>query len=120
VQILLVEDEAMLAESMLRWLEDVCGASARWAHDLSQARGALAEGLPLLVICDNHLPDGLGVEFLAQVKQEHPEVVCALWSGLLDRETRQAAAGLDACLSKGLGGLDGMGDLVRSVIGPDA
>ena len=106
LEVLVIEDNAELADSTVRWLEDVCQVKARLAMNLAQAQKCLDEKLPDVILSDNGLPDGKGVEFLPPVKAKHPEVVCILWSGMLLKEDIEAASTLDGCYSKGFHGLD--------------
>jgi len=106
VEVLLIEDDYYLADSTMAWLKDVCQVKPRLAINLKEAQRCLDEKLPDVILCDNGLPDGKGVEFLPPVKARHPEVTCILWSGAFTREERQAGAVLDGCYDKGLRCMD--------------
>ncbi|MEN9570801.1 MAG: hypothetical protein RL172_2032 [Bacteroidota bacterium] len=43
-----------------------------YVNSLSEAPGALAEHQPQIVFIDNHLPDGLGADFICQLKVSNP------------------------------------------------
>jgi len=106
LEVLVIEDDEYLGESTMAWMKEVCQVSARLATNLKEGQQCLDEKLPDVILCDNGLPDGKGVEFLPPVKAQHPQVVCILWSGALSREDREAAGSLDGCYDKGLRGLD--------------
>ena len=61
--ILVVEDEALLRWSLVRRLEGV-GHRVLQAGSAAEARAALADGAPDLLILDLSLPDGDGLDFL--------------------------------------------------------
>lgn len=110
-RVLLVEDDLDLAASIMRWLQ---GDDVEAAHaaDLAEAARLLHEHQPDLIISDNQLPDGLGVEWLPGVKAAHPHIVCVLQSGAYsDREAERIASdtGLDGVHAKGLRALRALG-----------
>ena len=45
-----------------------------YVNSLSEAEMALKSETPSILFLDNHLPDGLGVEFIKFVKQNYPTV----------------------------------------------
>ncbi len=67
-RILLVEDETNLAKG-LRLNFELEGHHVVWASNGAEARKALAEGLPDLVVMDVMLPDASGFQLLQEVKQ---------------------------------------------------
>lgn len=103
--VLLIEDNTFLAESTIRWLEVVCGLNVQLASSLTEAKGALAKYPPRIILCDNQLPDGLGLDFLRSYKNTHPKVICLLWSGGLTKAERENAVSLDGCFNKGMSGI---------------
>ncbi len=64
-RILLVDDEAPIRRAVRRFLEHH-GFQVRLAEDLASARAALREELPDLMLVDLRLPDGEGIELLAE------------------------------------------------------
>ncbi|WP_020146236.1 sigma-54 dependent transcriptional regulator [Thioalkalivibrio sp. ALJ15] len=64
-RILLVDDEAPIRRAVRRFLEHH-GFQVRLAEDLASARTALREELPDLMLVDLRLPDGEGIELLAE------------------------------------------------------
>ena len=67
--------------SSSRWLsqalaEAFAGIEVRTAASLAQARALLREGLPQIALIDLGLPDGSGVELIAQLARSAPECQC--------------------------------------------
>ena len=67
VSILVVEDDATLARSLIRNLV-ARGYAARGATTVAAAAAALGECLPALVLLDIDLPDGSGWEVLRELR----------------------------------------------------
>ena len=68
-EILVVDDERMIRWSLRSALEDA-GAKVEEAASLGEARRRLAESWPDLLILDLKLPDGSGMELLAELSAE--------------------------------------------------
>lgn len=91
---LLVDDEpevrAVYGQALRRALPDVTVLEAASADE---ARRRLADGGIDLLLSDERLPDGRGVDVIAQARREHPEVVGILLTGHADASViRRAAA----------------------------
>jgi len=69
VRILLVDDEALFAKAVTKRLEKA-GYVCEAAGTLGEARRKLEEAAPGLVILDMRLPDGTGLDFLAELRQK--------------------------------------------------
>lgn len=65
--VLVVEDEPVLRTSMVRGLSKLPGVEARGAGSVREARTALGEAAPDVVISDLDLPDGSGLEVAAEL-----------------------------------------------------
>lgn len=94
MNILLIEDEKALSASAVMQLE-MKGHQVDPAYDLKQARSALEqEGKKYqVVIADHQLPDGLGIQFIQEVRESRPECVFAIVSGHLgEREIESLKA----------------------------
>ncbi|MBZ0237498.1 MAG: response regulator, partial [Deltaproteobacteria bacterium] len=106
VDILVVEDAEAHAELIRRAFEPVGDRfHLRFAADLDQARGEIGVHLPGLVIADNRLPDGRGIE-LAVPGGDYPLVlmtshgdeavaVAAIKAGAVDYVVKKVEALLD-------------------------
>lgn len=68
---------------------------------LSAAKQFLEKEAPALILLDNRLPDGLGVDFISYIKKTLPDVKIIMISGV-DPEAEDAALeiGADSFLAK--------------------
>ena len=88
-QLLLVEDDPHVASSLVRGLREE-GFAVVAAACLAEADRRLAQGAPALVILDLNLPDGDGLTWLRQLRQNGyrmPVVIATARATLLDRVT---------------------------------
>lgn len=72
-KVLIVDDEldiCYLLSGILRQRNFRTG----FVNSLSDAVGALRTEAPSLLVLDNHLPDGFGLDFIPYVKQNYPGV----------------------------------------------
>ncbi len=79
-KVLIVEDEAdmcLLLNIMLNAKE----VELDHVNNLAKAEAYLLEEQPSLVLLDNRLPDGFGVDFIPLVKKQYPAVKVAMISG---------------------------------------
>ena len=71
-------------------------------NTLSAARQALQEQDAEIIFLDNHLPDGMGVDFIKQIKKEKPQskiVLITAYDTEADRK-RAEAEGVDFFVAK--------------------
>ncbi len=99
-KILIIEDEAdmcLILDLMLNREE----TSVDHVKSLAAARKFLKEEQPSLVLLDNRLPDGIGIDFLGFLKQEYPDIRIIMISGA-DKAARDVAleSGADQFLAK--------------------
>ena len=66
--LLVVEDDEVFSQLLSMHLEDL-GHTPLVARDLAQARKLLSEITPDLVLLDQQLPDGFGMDLLREIKQ---------------------------------------------------
>lgn len=88
MNILFIEDEKDLTESGIAQLE-LKGYTVIPAKDLAEARAVLDDPDQRVdfLITDHRLPDGLGIQFLIDLKESFPRSKCAVVSGCLtDRD----------------------------------
>ena len=86
-EILVVEDDARVAESLQRGLGEA-GFSVATAKRLAEADERLAQGLPALVVLDLNLPDGDGRTWLRRVRnagQRMPVIILTARDTLPER-----------------------------------
>jgi two-component system OmpR family response regulator len=72
-KVLIVDDEIDICY-LLSVILKQRNLSAKYVNNLSDAVAALKKETPSILFLDNHLPDGLGVEFITHVKQNYPGV----------------------------------------------
>lgn len=85
--ILIVEDDANLAESLSRGLEEA-GFRCRCVASLQEAGAVLNISPPVLVLLDLGLPDGDGADLLKAIRMhdaELPVIITTARSGIADR-----------------------------------
>lgn len=94
-KVLVVDDEAYVREVLCRWLRDE-GYGVDTAADAREALIALEEGDFELALLDIGLPDSSGLELLARVREEFPDVAVMMVTGSRDRSTAHQAMELGA------------------------
>jgi two-component system, OmpR family, response regulator len=72
VKALIVEDELDICYLLTGILKKK-NLQSSYVNNISQAKEALARLHPYILFIDNHLPDGLGVNFIQEVKHDYPE-----------------------------------------------
>jgi len=99
-KILVIEDEGEMCLLLNLILGDQ-GMSIDHVNSLSAAKAFLEKEVPSLILLDNRLPDGLGVDFISYLKKSLPSVKIIMISGV-DPEAEDAALeiGADSFLCK--------------------
>ena len=92
-KVLIVEDEGDLC-LLLNILLDGKGMEVDHVQSLSKAEEYLLQEEPSLVLLDNRLPDGFGIDFIGFIKNQHPSAKVIMISGV------DAAAG-DVAIENG-------------------
>jgi two-component system OmpR family response regulator len=98
--ILLIEDEGEMC-LLLNLILDNEGLSIDHVKTLATADAYLEKKLPALILLDNRLPDGFGLDYLGQLKKKYPWIKVIIISGV-DAAAADFALemGADAFLSK--------------------
>ncbi|MEZ4250434.1 MAG: sigma-54 dependent transcriptional regulator [Polyangiales bacterium] len=93
--VLIVEDDRLFARTMALMLEED-GLVVQLAHDLAAAREALAARAFDVILLDNHLPDGLGLELARELPDddERPSVIVVTATPRLDDALTAVRSGL--------------------------
>jgi two-component system OmpR family response regulator len=99
-RILVIEDEGdicLLLELLLAGRKMVIDH----VHNLKDAKEFIGREQPTLVLLDNRLPDGLGIDFIGYLKQEYPLIKIIMITGV-DGIAEEAvlATGADRFISK--------------------
>ncbi|MCK4709842.1 MAG: sigma-54-dependent Fis family transcriptional regulator [Gammaproteobacteria bacterium] len=94
-QILIIEDDEVFSELLFMFLEDR-EHEPQVANSLEQARKLLEQNTPDVILLDQQLPDGLGVEFLKEIVNDsmHPPVI--MITGVSDNTVAIQAMALGA------------------------
>ena len=100
-KILIIEDEGdicLLLNIMLKKDE----IDLEHVRTLSAAKEHLAADKPDLILLDNKLPDGFGVDFINYIRSNHPDIKILMISGFHASAVKDVAlfAGADAFLEK--------------------
>ena len=80
-KVLIIEDEGDLC-LLLNILLDEKGMEVDHARSLAKAEEYLLQDEPSLVLLDNRLPDGYGVDFVRFIKNQHPSTKVIMISGV--------------------------------------
>ncbi|OMP79105.1 MULTISPECIES: response regulator [unclassified Chitinophaga] len=99
-KILIIDDEGDLC-MLLNILLEGNGTKVEHVQSIAKAEEYLLQEKPSLILLDNRLPDGFGIDFLSVVKKEHPTVKVIMISGV-DAAAQDVALenGADAFLKK--------------------
>lgn len=100
-KILIVDDEVDICYFLSRNLNKK-NFEASYVNSLREAREAISEKNPAILLLDNHLPDGLGMDFASEIKKEYPDLKIVMITAH-DTPTDRLNAeknGIDCFLSK--------------------
>lgn len=97
-QILIVEDEAVFAKAVSKRLQRN-GYQTRIAGDVKSARKSFSEQTPDMILLDMRLPDGSGLDFLANLREklqsQVPVLVMSAYGELEDAVTAMKLSASD-------------------------
>jgi len=98
--VLLIEDEGEMC-LLLNLILDPEGLNVEHVKTLADADAYLERKLPALILLDNRLPDGFGLDYLSLLKKKYPWIKVIVISGV-DAAAGDLALeiGADAFLSK--------------------
>lgn len=98
--VLLIEDEGEMC-LLLNLMLDRQGFVVEHTFSIMGANAYLEHRLPAIILLDNRLPDGYGVDYAVELKQKYPWIKVILMTGV-DAEVADLALemGADAFLSK--------------------
>jgi len=98
-KVLLVEDEGQIGLALDMILSDR-KLKADYANTLLAASEYLEKNKPSIVILDNKLPDGFGVDFISYIKKKYPSVKIIMISGFPTARDVALHNGADVFLEK--------------------
>ena len=81
-KLLVVEDEGQIGLVLNMILSDR-NFDLDYVSSLLDAQEYLEKNKPSLVILDNKLPDGFGVDFISYIKKKYPSIKIIMISGLV-------------------------------------
>lgn len=100
IRILVIEDEGdicLLLELLLAGRKAIIDH----VYTLTDAKAFIDRERPTLVLLDNRLPDGLGMDFIGYLKQEYPQIKIIMITGVDGiAEDAVLATGADRFISK--------------------
>ncbi len=99
-KVLIIEDEGDLC-LLLNILLDGENMEVDHVPTLAKAEEYLLQESPAMILLDNRLPDGFGVDFISSIKKQHPSTKVIMISGV-DVAAKDVALenGADAFLKK--------------------
>lgn len=102
-KILIVDDEVDICFLLSNLLKKK-NYHTQSAFDIQQAKLALTHYTPAIVFLDNHLTDGLGMNFIPYIKEHFPKTKIIMITAYDDKESRMEAfdKGVDDFVSKPL------------------
>lgn len=80
-KVLIIEDEGDLC-LLLNILLDGKGMEVDHVQSLGKAEEYLLQEEPSIVLLDNRLPDGFGIDFIGSIKKQHPTTKVIMISGV--------------------------------------
>lgn len=98
-KILVVEDEGEMG-LLLNIFLDEKDMDLDYVKDLLSAGAYLENKQPAVVILDNKLPDGFGVDFIGYIKKKYPATKIIMISGYSSAKEIALANGADVFLEK--------------------
>jgi DNA-binding NtrC family response regulator len=79
-KVLIIEDEGEMC-LLLNIIIDSKDIELDHVQDIATAKEYLAKQTPPVIILDNRLPDGFGVDFIGYIKKNHPATRIIMMSG---------------------------------------
>jgi DNA-binding NarL/FixJ family response regulator len=77
IRVLIVEDHPFFRSGLAQWLNQQAGVTCCGeAGSLREAREAVIESLPDVILMDLRLGDGLGLDLITEITRTHPLIRC--------------------------------------------
>jgi two-component system, OmpR family, response regulator len=96
---LVIEDDGEMGLLLNLLLEEDV-LELNYVKDILSAREYLQHELPAIIILDNKLPDGFGVDFISYIKKKYPPVKIIMISGFSSVRDVALENGADIFLEK--------------------
>lgn len=101
LKVLIIDDEADICYLLSTLLKQK-NLETHFVNSLTEAAMALQQNTPGIIFLDNHLPDGLGMNFIEYIKSHYPEIKIVMITAHDTQADRQKALeeGADVFISK--------------------
>jgi len=113
-KILVVEDEGQIGLVLNMILSDR-NFDLDYVNNLLDAQEYLEKNKPSVVILDNKLPDGFGVDFISYIKKKFPSIKIIMISGFSTARDVALENGADRFLEKPFS-MDNVNEAIDSVL----
>jgi len=113
-KILVVEDEGQIGLVLNMILSDR-NFDLDYVNNLLDAQEYLEKNKPSIVILDNKLPDGFGVDFISYIKRKFPSIKIIMISGFSTARDVALENGADMFLEKPFS-MDAVNEAIDSVL----
>jgi two-component system OmpR family response regulator len=94
-EVLIVDDNPEICLLVCHILKNI-GIPADTAYSLADATDRLGKNAYSIILLDNHLPDGLGIDFISYIKQNFADSKIVLITAFDDIETKTRALEIGA------------------------
>lgn len=98
-RILIIDDELDICLLLQSYLKRQ-SFEAHYEQDLKSGLEALSNLEPSVLILDNNLPDGLGVDHIPAIKKSYPDLKLLIVSAYSSLKQKAIDSGADAFISK--------------------
>lgn len=98
-RILIIDDEIDICILLQSYLKRQ-SFEAHYEQNLKTGLEALNDLQPAVLILDNNLPDGLGVEHIPAIKESYPDLKLLIVSAYSSLKQKAIDSGADAFISK--------------------
>jgi len=113
-KLLVVEDEGQIG-LVLNMILSERNFDLDYVSSLLSAQEYLEKNKPSLVILDNKLPDGFGVDFISYIKKKYPSIKIIMISGFSTARDVALENGADLFLEKPFS-MDNVNEAIDSVL----
>ncbi len=100
-KILVVDDEVDICYFLVRNLQKQ-HFEASYVNSIGEAKAKMKSNEPSILLLDNHLPDGFGIDFAHEIKEQYPELKIVMMTAHDTQPDRSSAErnGIDYFLPK--------------------
>ena len=101
LKVLIIDDESDICY-LLSMLLKTKNLDTHYVNNLSDATLALEKDIPEIIFLDNHLPDGLGINYIEYIKNNYPnsKIVMITAHDTANDRTKALSVGADKFIGK--------------------